>query len=56
MKRKTEFEFEVVIRYMMYLSGGKLIFDEVDVTLRSEYILITDGGILQVGDIGRISD
>ena len=36
----------------MYLyftsSGGKLIFDEKDVELNAENVLITDGGLLQV--------
>jgi hypothetical protein len=30
-------------------SGGKLIFDEKDVELKSKIIMITDGGLLQVG-------
>ena len=29
--------------------GGNFIFDEADITLHSEYILITDQGVLQVG-------
>ena len=28
-------------------TGGTLIFDEVDLELHSEYILITNGGTLQ---------
>ena len=31
------------------LIQGTLIFDEADLTLNSEYILVTDGGLLQVG-------
>jgi hypothetical protein len=30
------------------VAGGKLIFDEKNVELQSEIILITDGGLLQV--------
>ncbi|XP_052060298.1 fibrocystin-L-like isoform X3 [Mytilus californianus] len=33
----------------LLLQGGKLIFDEQDIELNSEYILITNGGALQVG-------
>ena len=29
--------------------GGNVLFDEADITLNSEYILITDQGLLQVG-------
>ncbi len=34
-----------------YFSGGKLIFDDagVDLELHAERILVTDGGLLQVG-------
>lgn len=32
----------------MCLIGGTLIFDEADIELQAENILITDGGILQV--------
>ncbi len=31
------------------LSGGKLIFDDVDVELHAKMILVTNGGVLQVG-------
>ena len=31
------------------LIQGKLVFDEKDIELNSEYILVTDGGVLQVG-------
>ena len=31
------------------VTGGKLIFDEKDVELQSNIIMITDGGLLQVG-------
>uniref|UniRef100_H2YQB4 Polycystic kidney and hepatic disease 1 (autosomal recessive)-like 1 n=1 Tax=Ciona savignyi TaxID=51511 RepID=H2YQB4_CIOSA len=34
---------------MLLIQGGKLIFDEKDVTLKSENILITDKGLLQIG-------
>ncbi|XP_072027284.1 LOW QUALITY PROTEIN: fibrocystin-L-like [Amphiura filiformis] len=34
---------------MLLIQGGSVIFDEVDLTLNSEYILIVDGGLLQVG-------
>lgn len=33
---------------IVWLTGGKLIFDEADIELRAENILITDGGILRV--------
>lgn len=32
----------------MCIIGGTLIFDEADIELQAENILITDGGILQV--------
>ncbi|ESO84871.1 hypothetical protein LOTGIDRAFT_131466, partial [Lottia gigantea] len=34
---------------MLIIQGGKLIFDEKDVEFRAEYILIVDGGVLEVG-------
>uniref|UniRef100_A0A8C6RMA5 Fibrocystin-L n=1 Tax=Nannospalax galili TaxID=1026970 RepID=A0A8C6RMA5_NANGA len=34
---------------MLLIQGGTLIFDEADIELQAENILITDGGILQVG-------
>ncbi|XP_060573258.1 fibrocystin-L-like isoform X2 [Ruditapes philippinarum] len=33
----------------LLIQGGKLIFDEKDVELKSKIIMITDGGLLQVG-------
>uniref|UniRef100_H2YG49 Uncharacterized protein n=1 Tax=Ciona savignyi TaxID=51511 RepID=H2YG49_CIOSA len=34
---------------MLLIQGGELIFDEKDVTLKSENILITSNGLLQIG-------
>ncbi|XP_004640150.1 fibrocystin-L [Octodon degus] len=34
---------------VLLIQGGTLIFDEADIELQAENILITDGGILQVG-------
>ncbi|CAD5116834.1 DgyrCDS5681 [Dimorphilus gyrociliatus] len=34
---------------MLLIQGGSVIFDEVDLELKAENILITDGGLLQVG-------
>ncbi|XP_075681934.1 fibrocystin-L [Rhinoderma darwinii] len=34
---------------MLLIQGGTLIFDEADIELQSENILITDGGTLQIG-------
>ncbi|XP_040289774.1 fibrocystin-L-like [Bufo bufo] len=34
---------------MLLIQGGTLIFDEADIELQSENILITDGGALQIG-------
>ncbi|XP_030644362.1 PKHD1 like 1, tandem duplicate 1 [Chanos chanos] len=34
---------------MLLIQGGKLIFDEADIELQAENILITDGGVLQIG-------
>ncbi|XP_023386544.1 fibrocystin-L-like, partial [Pteropus vampyrus] len=34
---------------MLLIQGGMLIFDEADIELQAENILITDGGILQIG-------
>ncbi|XP_024857831.1 fibrocystin-L isoform X2 [Kryptolebias marmoratus] len=37
---------------MLLIQGGTLLFDEADVELQAENILITDGGRLQVGQEG----
>ena len=37
-----------VISHVVLFSGGKVLFDEKDVELKSENILIVGGGILQV--------
>ncbi|XP_075406661.1 fibrocystin-L [Tenrec ecaudatus] len=34
---------------MLLIQGGMLIFDEADIELQAENILITDGGVLQIG-------
>lgn len=34
---------------MLLIQGGKLVFDEADIELQAENILITDGGALQIG-------
>ncbi|OCT77100.1 fibrocystin-L [Xenopus laevis] len=34
---------------MLLIQGGSLIFDEADIELQAENILITDGGLLQIG-------
>jgi len=34
--------------HVVLLSGGKVLFDEMDIELKSENILIVGGGILQV--------
>ncbi|KAA0710214.1 Fibrocystin-L Polycystic kidney and hepatic disease 1-like protein 1 [Triplophysa tibetana] len=34
---------------MLLIKGGRLIFDEADIELQAENILITDGGALQIG-------
>nr|XP_014351910.1 PREDICTED: fibrocystin-L [Latimeria chalumnae] len=34
---------------MLLIQGGKLVFDEADIELQAENILITDGGVLQIG-------
>ncbi|XP_067888793.1 PKHD1 like 1, tandem duplicate 1 [Heterodontus francisci] len=34
---------------MLLLQGGTLVFDEADIELQTENILITDGGVLQIG-------
>eukprot|EP00062_Callorhinchus_milii_P017054 gi/632969110/ref/XP_007900907.1/ PREDICTED: LOW QUALITY PROTEIN: fibrocystin-L [Callorhinchus milii] len=34
---------------MLLIQGGKLMFDEADIELQAENILITDGGVLQIG-------
>ncbi|KAK2095397.1 Fibrocystin-L [Saguinus oedipus] len=36
-------------KLVIVLLGGTLIFDEADIELQAENILITDGGILQIG-------
>ncbi|XP_069813288.1 fibrocystin-L-like isoform X2 [Dendropsophus ebraccatus] len=37
---------------MLLIQGGTLVFDEADIELQSENILITDGGTLQIGTEG----
>ncbi|XP_033493349.2 PKHD1 like 1, tandem duplicate 1 [Epinephelus lanceolatus] len=37
---------------MLLIQGGSLIFDEADIELQAENILITDGGRLQIGQEG----
>ncbi|XP_041664378.1 fibrocystin-L-like [Cheilinus undulatus] len=37
---------------MLLIQGGTLVFDEADIELQAENILITDGGQLQVGQEG----
>ncbi|KAK3107032.1 hypothetical protein FSP39_005622 [Pinctada imbricata] len=34
---------------MILVKGGELIFDDKDITLRAEHILVTDGGLFQIG-------
>lgn len=34
---------------LLLIQGGTLIFDEADIELQAENILITDGGVLQIG-------
>ncbi|XP_078542271.1 fibrocystin-L [Lissotriton helveticus] len=34
---------------MLFIQGGTLVFDEADIELQAENILITDGGALQIG-------
>uniref|UniRef100_W5M5C1 PKHD1 like 1 n=1 Tax=Lepisosteus oculatus TaxID=7918 RepID=W5M5C1_LEPOC len=34
---------------MLLIQGGMLVFDEADIELQAENILITDGGVLQIG-------
>ncbi|KAG7457780.1 hypothetical protein MATL_G00230750 [Megalops atlanticus] len=34
---------------MLLIQGGTLVFDEADIELQAENILITDGGVLQIG-------
>ncbi|XP_068431576.1 PKHD1 like 1, tandem duplicate 1 [Clinocottus analis] len=34
---------------MLLIKGGKLVFDEADIELQAENILITDGGVLEIG-------
>ncbi|XP_012942613.1 fibrocystin-L [Aplysia californica] len=38
---------------MLLIQGGELIFDEADIELQAENILITDGGLLQAGTAAR---
>ncbi|KAF0024292.1 hypothetical protein F2P81_023094 [Scophthalmus maximus] len=37
---------------MLLIQGGTLVFDEADIELQAENILITDGGLLQIGKEG----
>lgn len=40
--------FLVLYFKIIWFIGGTLIFDEADIELQAENILITDGGLLQV--------
>uniref|UniRef100_A0ABM0MU86 Fibrocystin-L-like n=1 Tax=Saccoglossus kowalevskii TaxID=10224 RepID=A0ABM0MU86_SACKO len=42
-------DIDTPVLKMLLIQGGALIFDEADVELKAENILITDGGLLQVG-------
>ncbi|XP_021357928.1 fibrocystin-L-like [Mizuhopecten yessoensis] len=43
------FDTNTPVLKMLVIQGGELVFDETDVELQAENILITDGGLLQVG-------
>lgn len=52
-KNYTEqYIFNPIISYLSVCSGGTLVFDEADIELQAENILITDGGKLQIGQEG----
>ncbi|XP_006825958.1 fibrocystin-L-like [Saccoglossus kowalevskii] len=42
-------DIDTPVLKMLVIQGGALIFDEADLELKAENILITDGGLLQVG-------
>lgn len=42
---------DTAVLKMLLIQGGTVIFDEKDVHLQTENILITDGGVLQVSVI-----
>ncbi|XP_077870118.1 fibrocystin-L-like [Saccoglossus kowalevskii] len=42
-------DIDTPVLKMILIQGGALIFDEADLELKAENILITDGGLLQVG-------
>ncbi|OWF48084.1 Fibrocystin-L [Mizuhopecten yessoensis] len=43
------FDTNTPVLKMLVIQGGELVFDEANVELQAENILITDGGLLQVG-------
>ena len=47
-KQRLMLIFFVIYFKIAWLLGGSLIFDEADIELQAENILITDGGVLQV--------
>lgn len=54
-KYKQELSWTIYLTVLCSLSlcsGGTLVFDESDIELQAENILITDGGRLQVGQEG----
>ncbi|KAF5901267.1 fibrocystin-L isoform X1, partial [Clarias magur] len=48
-ERSTEPNITVAGFQAVWYQGGTLIFDEADIELQAENILITDGGVLQIG-------
>ncbi|XP_052805044.1 fibrocystin-L-like isoform X2 [Mya arenaria] len=44
-------DMDTPILAFLLIQGGKLIFDDKDVELQSKIIMITDGGLLQVGTV-----
>ncbi|ELK37593.1 Fibrocystin-L [Myotis davidii] len=49
MAKRVRMQLGVVTTAIEKLACGTLIFDEADIELQAENILITDGGILQIG-------
>uniref|UniRef100_A0AAQ5X4Y6 Polycystic kidney and hepatic disease 1 (autosomal recessive)-like 1 n=1 Tax=Amphiprion ocellaris TaxID=80972 RepID=A0AAQ5X4Y6_AMPOC len=45
-------DISTAVLKMLLIQGGTLIFDEADIELQAENILITDGGRLQIGQEG----
>lgn len=51
---KVLLDADTPVLKMLLIDGGELVFDDKDVKLNAENILITNGGLLQVSGCSRV--